>query len=160
MALRSHSSSAWPNHVGACTPTCLLATLLNALQSPFLECSRLQPNNSLKMCPAPLDVSCYQCMTAAPKATNPLWLAAVAEGRLLAARVTQEVWGHAELLAGKARLLMPAAVLSHQPQLQHTSLVPAALPADRCCPSWAPMLSTLPAWLNGVWCQTLRLDRL
>ena len=77
----------------------------------------------------------------------PLWLAAVAEGRLLAARVTQEVWGHAELLAGKARLLMPAAVLSQQPQLQRTSLVPAALPADRCCPFWSPMLSTLPAWL-------------
>ena len=78
---------------------------------------------------------------------TPLWLAAVAEGRLLAARVTQEVWGHAQLLAGKACLLMPAAVLSHQPQLQRASLVPAALPADKCCPSWSPMLSTLPARL-------------
>ena len=57
------------------------------------------------------------------------------------------MWGQAELLAEKACLLMPAAVLSHQHHLQHKSLVPAALPADKRSPSWSPTLSTLPAWL-------------
>ena len=120
-ALRSHSSSA-----GAYS------------QAAVAKCAR-----PLWMCRAIIAGQQRQIQP------TPLWLAAVAEGRLLAARVTQEVWGHAELLRARRACCWatPAAVLSHQPQLQHTSLVPAALPADRRCPSWSPMLSTLPAWL-------------
>ena len=74
---------------------------------------------------------------------TPQWLAVVAENRPVAAQVAQEVWGHALLLARRACLLEPAAGMSHRPLLQQALLVLA----DRCCPSWPPKLSTVPAWL-------------
>ena len=73
----------------------------------------------------------------------PQWLAVVAENRPVAAQVAQEVWGHALLLARRACLLEPAAGMSHRPLLQQALLVLA----DKCCPSWPPKLSTVPAWL-------------
>jgi len=118
-ALRSHSSSA-----GAYS------------QATDSACDR-----SLLMCHAIIAGQQRQIQP------TPLWVAAVVEGRLLAARVTQEVWGHAPLLAGKARLSLPAAGLLHRPPLQQAILAPAALPADRRCPSCPPRLPIVPAWL-------------
>ena len=74
---------------------------------------------------------------------TPPWLIAVFENRPIAARVAQEVWGHALLLVGRACLLEPAARLSHRPLLQQALLVLA----DRRLPILPPKLSTVPAWL-------------
>ena len=125
-ALRSNSLNAWPKYVGAYTPTCLVVTLLRGTAIRFLE--RVVP-------------SCQD--TGAKSNQPPPWLAAVVGSRPVAARVAREVWGHALLLAGRACLLEPAAGLSHRPPLQQAILVPA----DKCCPSWHPKLSTVRAWL-------------
>ena len=67
----------------------------------------------------------------------------VAENRSVAARVVQEVWGHALLMVGRACLLEPAAGMARRPLLQQAFLVLA----DKCCPSCPPKLSTVPDWL-------------